>query len=115
MKSLIFVFFCLLFCLGDDIMGIVPEEKQSCHHECRWNGCPYKGVPTVYGEWNEAVFELSGCEEGSDCYYIDMLHLQFPEEDADQLHDRLFMIDKDSEGDASLFWDNLTEANRIYK
>ena len=56
-------------------------------HACRWKLCPYKHITP--NQWKEAVIEYAG-EEGTDGYHIDILHLQHPEKDADELHDLLF-------------------------
>lgn len=130
MRTIVFITFCLLACLADNFSGMPqPQQEIPCHfekgecpskacpnysplpaHSCRWDACPYKGVQPWPGEWNEAVYDYTDCEEGTDCYYIDMLHLQFPDEDYDQLEDRLWQIEKDSEGDASDFHDRLETA-----
>ena len=79
-------------------------------HSCKWELCPYKGVKCAPGEWNEAVYSYTECEKGTDCYYIDMLHLQFPNDEYDQLEERLSKITKDCGNDASVFNDMLEMA-----
>lgn len=59
-------------------------------HHCRWALCPYKNV--MPSDQREAVIEYTGCEEGTDSYCIDMLHLQYPDKDYDQLEEILFNV-----------------------
>jgi len=56
-------------------------------HTCKWSLCPYKGVKLA--DWKEAVLNHTKSPEGSDGYNIDILHLQYPSEDYDQLEERL--------------------------
>lgn len=70
------------------IILIASCSSRERHHACVWDTCPYKGrIPTNY---KQAVMQYTSCEEGTDCYYIDMLHLEFPTEEYDKLEDRLF-------------------------
>jgi len=50
-------------------------------HACRWKLCPYKGVTDA----PEAVAAYTQCEPGTDGYEIDILHIEYPDLDADQL------------------------------
>jgi hypothetical protein len=56
-------------------------------HKCIWD-CPYKDITP--SQWEESVRDRY--DEGSDGYYIDMLHLEFPDKDYDELEDILFKI-----------------------
>ena len=51
-------------------------------HVCRWELCPYKGV--TMQQASNAVADYTG-EACTDAYHIDMLHIQYPTLDADQL------------------------------
>jgi hypothetical protein len=51
-------------------------------HACRWKLCPYKGITQAQADI--AVSEYVG-EACTDAYHIDMLHIQYPTLDADQL------------------------------
>lgn len=56
-------------------------------HECRWELCPYKGVkPSGY---KVAVKAYVG-EEGTDGYCIDLLHLEHPNYEYEELENLLF-------------------------
>lgn len=57
-------------------------------HSCRWELCPYKGI--TVGNYEAAVKDYTGSPEGSDGYCIDLLHLQHPDKDYEQLEDLLF-------------------------
>ena len=83
MKSLTVVFLCLtgialtLFCFTED------------KHECKWKHCPYKGITT--DKWKQSVINYIGeGSEGTDGYFIDMLHLEFPTDEYDELETKLF-------------------------
>lgn len=83
MKSLTTIFLCLtaialiLFCLTED------------KHECKWKSCPYKGITP--DKWKQSVIKYIGeGSEGTDGYLIDMLHLQYPLDEYEQLEDKLF-------------------------
>lgn len=68
---------------------LINCSKANDGHTCRWSLCPYKGIAPA--QHDQAVTNYVG--EGvkfSDGWCVDMLHLQYPTEDADQLHDRLF-------------------------
>ena len=87
MKSLTVVFLCLtgialtLFCFTED------------KHQCKWKLCPYKGITP--DQWKQSVINYVGNEnEGTDAYYIDMLHLEFPELEYDELENKLFQTKK---------------------
>ena len=87
MKSLTTIFICItaialiLFCFTED------------KHECKWHSCPYKGITP--DQWKQSVINYIGNEnEGTDAYYIDMLHLEFPELEYDELETKLFQTKK---------------------
>jgi len=87
MKSLTTIFLCLtaialiLFCFTED------------KHTCKWKHCPYKGITP--DKWKQSVINYVGIEnEGTDSYYIDMLHLEFPELEYDELENKLFIHTK---------------------
>lgn len=79
--TLIAVFFCAMAVC---VSGTSPKQTG---HTCRWDLCPYKGVPER--DNREAVIAYTE-EDGTDAYCIDMLHLQYPDKDYDQLEDLLF-------------------------
>lgn len=82
MKLVSFVALVLMFCFADNFSPFQPG------HECPFEHCPYKGVPEA--DWKEAVNEYSECEEGTDCYIVDILHLQYPKCDYDVLEVMIF-------------------------
>lgn len=49
-------------------------------HVCRWKKCPYKGIKE-YNEYNAQE------EIGTPGYYIDRLHIKYPDLDYDQLEE----------------------------
>ena len=81
MKSLTLIFLCLtaialiLFCLTED------------KHNCKWKLCPYKGITEA--QYKEAVTNYTG-EEGTDSWCIDMLHLEHPKAEYEELEAMLF-------------------------
>lgn len=77
------LFFILIICGLADNFSDAPGP-----HSCRWHLCPYKGI--TVGNYEQAVKEYTQSPEGSDGYCIDLLHLQFPDKDSDQLEDMLF-------------------------
>ena len=84
MKSLTTIFLCLtaialiLFCLTED------------KHNCKWKHCPYKGI--TKDQWKQSVIKYHN--EGTDSFDIDMLHLEFPQDEYEQLEDKLFLNNK---------------------
>lgn len=52
-------------------------------HTCPFKHCPFKGY-----EWYND--QICGCPEGSDCYYLDKLHWQYPSASYDEIDDMLF-------------------------
>lgn len=55
-------------------------------HKCKWE-CPYEGIKP--GQWAEAVKYKTG-EQFTDTYCIDILHLERPDLDFDQLETELW-------------------------
>jgi len=87
MKSLTTIFLCItaialiLFCFTEDT------------HTCKWKHCPYKGITP--DKWKQSVINYVGIEnEGTDGYYIDMLHLEFPGDEYDELENKLLTHNK---------------------
>lgn len=60
-------------------------------HMCKWQLCPYHGVTA--NNARAAVIAYTG-ESDTDAYCIDMLHLQYPSDDYEQLEERLFNNNK---------------------
>jgi hypothetical protein len=79
MKIITFITVLMLACLGDNFSPIPPKVLST--HECRWSLCPYKGVANQPEAWKDAVETYTHYGEGTDAYYIDMLHLEYPTED----------------------------------
>lgn len=84
----IILFLASLFCMTllDNFNDAAPKPIEQ-KHSCRWALCPYKEVTP--DDYKKAVAEYTGAEEETDAFHIDMLHLQFPDEDYDQLEERL--------------------------
>lgn len=61
----------------------------SCYagHSCKFKDCPYKGVTADRA--HKSVSAYVG-EIYTDAYYLDILHLQYPNEGYEQLEQRLF-------------------------
>lgn len=59
------------------------EKKKENVHSCKWEECPYIGITA-----NDYQLRAE-CENGSDCYYFDSLHLEYPGESYDQLENRM--------------------------
>lgn len=58
-------------------------------HTCKWQSCPYKGIKP--DQWKVSILDYIGQDtEGSDSYYIDLLHLEYPFYEYEQLEDMLF-------------------------
>lgn len=54
-------------------------------HKCKWSLCPYKGV--IKESYTRKVLQQVGsddCEE----YWLDILHLEYPTEEYEQLEER---------------------------
>ena len=81
--SIQLAFLCI--CVGGLLYAC---SKEKIGHECRWEHCPYKGVKP--GQYEKAVEKYTECDEGTDCYYIDILHLEYPTDEYDQLEEKLF-------------------------
>jgi Zn-finger protein len=64
----------------------IDIDKQS-GHKCKWQFCPYKGV--LNNQYGKAVAAYTGTD-GGDAYSIDILHLEFPAKEYDELEQMLF-------------------------
>lgn len=58
-------------------------------HSCRWKLCPYKGVKWI-GRANAVTQYVGEDYAGSDSWCIDMLHLEHPKAEYEELEDMLF-------------------------
>lgn len=77
-----------LYTLG--VAGIylaIPQHRTQPGHACKWSECPYKGIKVA--QYERAVSKYVG-EACTDAYHIDMLHLQYPADEYEQLEDKLF-------------------------
>lgn len=82
----LFVVVIFVFLIADNYSPVPPQAE----HKCRWDECPYKGI--LPKQFDEAVRKYSECEEGTDCYIIDILHLQNPTLEYEELEKMLFDI-----------------------
>ena len=64
------------------VISIIASLCAPVKHVCRWELCPYKGI--TMQQASNAVSEYTG-EACTDAYHIDMLHIQYPTINADQL------------------------------
>lgn len=80
MKQILQIVLVAIICL------IIFNRKQN-YHSCRWDMCPYKGITP--NEWHSKVSKYTG-EKYSDSWCIDMLHLEYPDKEYDELEDILF-------------------------
>lgn len=78
-----------LLIAGACALALYTACNSSNKHVCRWSLCPYKGATP--DQWHRVVSNYTGCEEGTDGYLIDILHLERPTLDADQLDSLLFL------------------------
>lgn len=71
------------------MQGNPDQGKQltNISHVCKWELCPYKNITPL--NWNSAVVDYVE-DEGTDAWCIDMLHLEFPNDEYEQLEDKLF-------------------------
>lgn len=65
------------------LVGCSKNEKE-LPHSCRWALCPYKGI-TIQEYPKYAI-----ADEGTDGYYLDLLHMQFPQDEYEELESKLF-------------------------
>ena len=64
----------------------IYNQQTSIGHSCDYTACPMK---------DKIVFESCGlCDEGSDCYYLDMTHFHHPTWNYDQCEEYLFSTDE---------------------
>jgi hypothetical protein len=87
-RTFLIVGLAILAGIADNFSDNPDTSPADRPHVCRWHSCPYKG--TTPGTAAAAVEKYTQAPEGSDGYCIDMLHLQYPEKDSDQLEDILF-------------------------
>jgi len=64
------------------IISIIISFAAPVKHTCRWDLCPYKGIERGQAVTYVTTYAMGAC---TDAYYIDMLHIQCPTLDADQL------------------------------
>ena len=69
------------------LLASCSTRYKGAGHMCKWQLCPYHGVTA--NNAIAAVISYTG-ESDTDAYCIDMLHLQYPTEEYDQLEERLF-------------------------
>jgi hypothetical protein len=69
------------------ILLAIGCNKADYGHKCKWDMCPYKGVTADIA--SQSVSAYVG-ETGTDAYCLDMLHLQHPDYEYEQLEDLLF-------------------------
>lgn len=69
------------------LLCFAAEKLPPTGHQCKWDKCPYKGIQAA--QYKAAVTAYAG-EEGTDGWCIDLLHLQFPDDDYELLEDKLF-------------------------
>jgi hypothetical protein len=74
--------FALDYLSRKEYNSLCTQLANKNRHACRWNLCPYKGI--TQKQATNAVSEYVG-EACTDAYHIDMLHIQYPTLDNDQL------------------------------
>lgn len=75
------------------LLATIGCSKVTTGHECPYKMCPYKGMPE-YSVLSEDFLFKCECEEGSDCYYLDIIHFKNPNWTYDQCEDYLFKPNK---------------------
>ncbi len=65
-----------------DITALFLFSCKNDGHDCKWELCPYKGLPAGY--YSKAVQCYTG-EYNTVAYKVDMLHLAHPTLEYDQL------------------------------
>lgn len=80
----------VLFAGFATMFGFMLTSVLFTGHSCEWYLCPYTGIH--YGHYKQAVSLYAG-EVGTDAYKIDMLHLEHPKLDYDQLDSLLHTPD----------------------
>lgn len=68
--------------------GKIMTRVVSAGHKCKWQLCPYKDV--VKANYKAAVLKYTDSPGGSDAVCIDLLHLEYPTLEYDQLEEKLF-------------------------
>jgi len=64
------------------VISIIVSLCAPAKHVCRWELCPYQGVTIEHTSESVANYTGHVCTEA---YHIDILHIQYPTLDADQL------------------------------
>lgn len=77
---------CLLVTIAV-LLASCSARHKGIGHLCKWPLCPYRGVTA--GNARASVIAYTG-ESDTDAYCIDMLHLQYPAKEYDQLEELLF-------------------------
>jgi len=77
----------IIIVLAAILMCFAGCKNENDPHTCKWKLCPYKGITEP--QYRQSVTNYVG-EEGSDAFYIDLLHLENPEADYDTLEAMLF-------------------------
>lgn len=83
------------------------KPEVSGGHLCPYTHCPYKGLKSFEGVINTGETVVDEQQEGSDTYYLDMLHWEYPYASYDELEETLFYAVGESGDDASLLNDNM--------
>lgn len=78
MKNILFNFGYILAIILIIILPMLGNTKSG--HTCRWKHCPYKGIKE-YNEYNAQQ------EIGTPGYYIDRLHIKYPDLEYDELEE----------------------------
>jgi hypothetical protein len=78
MKKILEILLVFLICI------IIYDRKDA--HTCKWRLCPYKGI--YHNQWSERVTEYVG-DIGTDAWHLDMLHLQYPKKEYEELEQLL--------------------------
>lgn len=88
MKQLLRLIVVLMLCIAFlMLISCNTVTDVSVEHACKYEHCPYKGVKP--SQWRDAASKLS--PEGSDSYCIDLLHLEHPDKEYEELEDLLFL------------------------
>lgn len=75
----------LLMIIG--LLAFKATTAPATGHKCKWDLCPYKGIQEA--QYRTAVTNYVG-EKLTDAWCIDMLHLEFPDAEYEELENRLF-------------------------
>lgn len=91
---------CLVACKRAD-------NPKSDTHYCRWEKCPYWGLKSFSGVIHTGEVCVDYEAEGTDLYYLDLLHFEYPRASYDELETMLHKVAEVSGDDASLLNDNM--------